>query len=150
MCRKLIKETEEQYYFNLFEKSKNSSKEMWKRLGKILNPNKVKNQTLIKKLFYNGIMQTKNDNISNSINNHFCTVGPKLQQKIDGNIQGSFKDYLPPSNPDTFFLAPVIIPEILKEIEKLDPRKATGPDNIGAKVVLLCAEIFAENLEKNI
>ena len=49
ICRKLIAVTEEQYYFNLFEKSKNSSKEMWKRLGKILNPNKTKNQTLITK-----------------------------------------------------------------------------------------------------
>ncbi len=36
--------------------------------------------------------------------------------------------------------------EVLNEINKLNPRKSPGPDGIGAKLIQLCPDIFADNL----
>ena len=38
--------------------------------------------------------------------------------------------------------------ELLKEIERLNPRKSSGADNIDAKLIQLCPTGFAENLTK--
>ena len=38
--------------------------------------------------------------------------------------------------------------EWLKEIKMLNPRKSSGADNIGARLVQLCPAVFAENLTK--
>ena len=38
--------------------------------------------------------------------------------------------------------------ELLKEIKRLNPRKSSGADNIGARLVQLCPTVFAENLTK--
>ena len=38
--------------------------------------------------------------------------------------------------------------ELLKEVKRLNPRKSSGADNIGARLVQLCRIVFAENLTK--
>ena len=38
--------------------------------------------------------------------------------------------------------------ELLKEINRLNPRKSSGADNIGASLGQLCPTVFAENLTK--
>ena len=43
---------------------------------------------------------------------------------------------------------PVNEHELLKEIKMLNPRKYSGADNIGARLVQLCPAVFAENLTK--
>ena len=49
---------------------------------------------------------------------------------------------------NTFFLSPTSSEEIEREIKNLNKRKSSGPDNIGAKVLKLCPEIFAKLLSK--
>ena len=44
---------------------------------------------------------------------------------------------------NTLFLSPTSVQEIEREIKLLNPKKASGPDNIGAKVMKLCPHIFA-------
>ena len=38
--------------------------------------------------------------------------------------------------------------ELIKEIKSLNPKRSSGPDNISAKIINLCPNIFAENLTK--
>ena len=38
--------------------------------------------------------------------------------------------------------------ELIKEIKSLNPKKSSEPDNISAKIINLCPNIFAENLTK--
>ena len=78
--------------------------------------------------------------ISNIFNDHFSTIGEKVQQKIPIDNSGNFKDYLNKRdkngklyiNPDgsTFFLSPTVPGEIIKIIDALDPTKSTGPNGI--------------------
>ena len=49
---------------------------------------------------------------------------------------------------NTFYLQPVNKHDILKEIRCLDPKKSPGPDGIGAKLIKLAPECFANILTK--
>ena len=74
-------------------------------------------------------------------------VGEELQAQIpDSN--GAFHNYLPDRIEQTFFLMPTTTETVQKEILKLNPKKAPGCDNIGAKILQICPNVFAENLSK--
>ena len=79
------------------------------------------------------------------MNKHFCNVGEELQAQIpDSN--GAFHNHLPDRIEQTFFLMPTTTETVQKEILKLNPKKAPGCDNIGAKILQICPNVFAENL----
>ena len=73
--------------------------------------------------------------IANIFNDHFSTVGSKVDSKIP-RVAGSYKSYLsmigknnkPFLNPpDSFILNAVIPSEVSKIIDSLDLKKSTGP-----------------------
>ena len=145
ILRKCIKKSESNYYTNLFEDKKNASINTWKALGPIINPSKTNRRTGINKIKHNGKLITENKEIANVVNNYFCEVGKNLAEEIP-NRNNDFRQFLPPRIQSTFYLSPVNQQDVLKEIKKLKPRKAAGPDNIGNKIIQLCPELFSYNL----
>ena len=101
----------------------------------------------INRILYNGHHITDKSQICNVMNEYFCGVGKKLQTKMP-DCGGELLNYLPEQIRETFFLSPVVQEELVIEIQKLNPRKSCGPDDIGAKVIQLCLTIFADNLSK--
>ena len=85
---------------------------------------------------------TDSNSISNFMNEYFCQIGKKLQQSIP-NISNGYLTFLADRVNNTFFLSPTSSEEIEREIKNFNTRKSSGPDNIGAKVLKLCPEIFA-------
>ena len=77
--------------------------------------------------------------VSNIFNDHFSTIGSKIEQKIPFQ-QGNFKDYLNRkdsnnkliinSENNSFFLFPTDPEEVKKLIDALDIKKSTGPNGI--------------------
>ena len=57
-------------------------------------------------------------------------------------------NYMPVNIAENFFLQPITAHEIKLEKLKLNPRKYPGDDNIGAKIIQICPDVFAENLAK--
>ena len=57
-------------------------------------------------------------------------------------------NYMPANIAENFFLQLITAHEIKLEILKLNPRKSPGDDNIGAKIIQICPDVFAENLAK--
>ena len=137
------------YYHDLFDNNKNAAYNLWKNLGTVLNPNKKRKSNIIDKLFVNGKVVTDKKEIPTVLNKYFCNIGKNLQRELNVNDDDdSFKRYLPAPRIDSFYLRPTTTDEILLEIQKLNPKKATGPDGISAKILQLCPEIFAVNLTK--
>ena len=118
-----------------------------KTLNPIINPRKTTTRTVINKLVYAGKKITNKQEISDTMNRHFCDNGARLQSELP-NYGNRFLEYLPPRISDTFYLAPTCEDDVLLEIKKMKPMKAPGHDSIGTKVIQLCPEIFAENLSK--
>ena len=81
------------------------------------------------------------------MNECFCQIDKKLQQSIPIISKGHLT-FLADRVNNTFFLSSTSSEEIEREIKNLNTRKSSGPDNIGAKVLKLCPEIFAKLLSK--
>ena len=149
ILRSTLKKAERIYYEQLFNDNKNASFNLWKNLGNILNPAKKRKSCVINKLQNeHGELVFEPDSIANVINDFFCNVGLSLKEKLPHVNNESFKRYLPTPNLNSFYLSPILHSDIVSEINKLKPKKSSGVDGIGATVLQLCPEIFADNLEK--
>ena len=136
------------YHTEMFQSKETSIRELWKHLGTLINKQTNGKPNHIDKILYKGTFHTNNKDISNSMNEHFCKVGESLQSNLpscDGNL---FKQHLPARTINTFVLSHVLYEEIIREIKDLNPKKSTGHDGIGAKIIKLCPDIFATNLCK--
>ena len=142
-----IKNAEDNFYKSLFEDTRTSSYNMWRSLGPVINPGKHKKRASISKMRCDGSFTTNDQIISNHMNKFFCNIGKQLQSVIP-YYGDDYKRYLPQSVNKTFFLTPVHSDNLIKEIKSLNPKKSSGPDNISAKIINLCPNIFAENLTK--
>ena len=145
--RKCLLEAGKVYYNELFENNKDSVFNLWKTLNPIINPRKTTTRTVINKLVYAGKKITNKQEISDTMNRHFCDIGARLQSELP-NYGNRFLEYLPPRISDSFYLAPTCKDDVLLEIKKMKPMKAPGHDSIGTKIIQLCPEVFAENLSK--
>ena len=144
--KRCLKDAETSYYNTIFDNKKNSSGNMWKSLGPIINPGKFRKQTGICKILEQGVRISDKNIIPDILNDHFCNVGERLQSKLPPHNPDEFKQYLPQPIVNSFYLSYVSYREVLNQITKLNPKKAAGHDNIGSKIILLCPEIFARNL----
>ena len=108
---------------------------------------KGKRKTEINRVLYNGQTITNHQAIAEAFNDHFCSIGEKLSNELpDKGTQ--YRTYLKNRIQNTFFLQPVNEHDILTEIRCLDPKKSPGPDGIGAKLIKLAPECFANILTK--
>jgi hypothetical protein len=139
-----------------FEKNKNAISTVWKSIRSLVNmkPGKKSNIKLMDE--NNNIISDPNI-IGNIFNDHFSTLGAKVQQKIP-HEDGDFREYLKKKNklnkaiinPDdhTFFLSPTQPDEIEKIIDKLNPSKSTGPNGIPVFILKLFKGFFSFWLSK--
>ena len=135
------------HFKNILDDFKRSSYNIWRALNPIINPRKKAPLHILNKIVRNGQAITEGHAISESFNEYFCNIGHDLQNAIPKS-SNSYRDFLPERVSQTFYLMPVTTEDIVKEIQSLNPRKSSGPDNIGPKIIQLCPHIFAENLVK--
>ena len=147
LLRTCIRKSESFYYQELFENTKSSAYNLWKQLGPIINNKKKKRGNLINKIIKDGVTFSDAKGIANALNSYFCEIGQELQSKFP-NTDQSFTNYLPTNTTENFFLQPITAHEIKLEILKLNPKKSPGDDNIGARLLQLCSDVFSENLAK--
>ena len=121
-----------------FDKNKNSISTVWKSIRYLVNMKPGKNSS-IKLLDESNNIISDPKIIGNIFNDHFSTLGAKVQQKIP-HQGGDFREYMKRKghdnktmiNPDdhSFFLSPTKPEEIEKIIDKLNSSKSTGPNGI--------------------
>ena len=139
-----------------FEKNKNAISTVWKSIRSLVNMKPGKKSS-IKLTDENDSLISDPKIIGNIFNDHFSTLGAKVQQKIP-NVQGDFRDYLKRKgknnkaviNPDghSFFLSPTIPDEVEKIIDKLNLSKSTGPNGIPVFILKAFKAFFAYWLSK--
>ena len=127
------------YYALQFDKNKNRSADVWKGIRSLVNIIKPPKAASVKLLGAGGDLISDPTKLSNMFNDHFSTVGGKVQDRIPPQ-RGSYRSYLSKRdvngrlfiNPDgvSFYLAPTVPPEVEKLIDGLDPSKSTGPNGI--------------------
>ena len=117
------------YNTDIFEKNKNKSSQVWQNIRKLVNVKAVKSSRI--KLMMDKNIVNDSTEISNVFNNHFSTLGSKVQQKIPIE-RGSYNSYLYKKNkngkffinPDgqVFFLSPTDKKEVSDIIGNLNEK----------------------------
>ena len=85
-------------------------------------------------MIINGNEITDEYEISNSMNDYFCSVGQNIANGLNRSST-NFQQYLKNRISETFYLKPVIEHDVLKQIEKIKIKKSAGPDNIPNKLI---------------
>ena len=129
-----LKQAETDYYHQLFQDRQNYITKFWKEFSHTLNSKKRQNKSHLHKLIINNNSITKNSEISNAMNNYFCTIGKNITDSLP-NTTGHFSDYLVNKIQQTFFLAPVTNQEVYKELIHLKNNKSPGPDDFTPKLI---------------
>lgn len=145
---KSLKTAENDYYKDIFDSRSSSANSLWKYVSPILN-GKKKQPNEINKLKIGDNLITVATHIANYFNDHFCSVGQKLAQKIQSDDnEASYKSYLKKETSilDSFFLSPTTETDVLEEILKLNPKKCGGPDGLKPKLVRESAYYLAKPL----
>ena len=90
---------------------------------------------------------TSDKDISNCMNDYFCTVGNKISDSLSSSDH-HFSYYLRNKINASFFLSAIVEPEVAIELNKLNAKKAPGPDALTPKLIKICGLIFLSPLTK--
>ena len=150
------RQNKKNHFAEQFEKNKNTTANIWKCIRSLVNL-KPSKKSSIKLMDDNQNIISDSTAIAKIFNDHFSTLGAKVQQKIPV-VDGSYNSYLYKKstrgeqiiNPNgvTFFLSPTIPDEISKIIDRLDHRKSTGPNGIPVFILKAFKEFFSYWLSK--
>ena len=86
---------------------------------------------------------TNSHELSNAFNDHFSTIGTKLANEVPLVTDGSrYADYIVSSD-NKFIFSPISSSNVFPLLHKLSKSKATGLDNISAKLIRECADLIS-------
>ena len=118
LLRRCLKEAETYYYQDVFVSNKNSVYNIWKTLNPIVNPKAGSKSTSINELLVDGKVIKDKSNISDAMNNHFCTIGEVLKSDLP-DWGDRYKEYLPARVMNSFFIEPICNDDVGLDINNL-------------------------------
>ena len=140
----LIRKAKRKYFFSKFEQSKNNMKQTWNTINNILG--RGKKQSAHNKFKDDiGNVFVNPEDISNQFNDFFVNVGPKLASNIQSTGKSYFEYLKNPIN-SSMYMKPIVEMDITKIIEKFNPNKSAGDDNIGNFIIKRVAKEIVKPL----
>ena len=102
------------------------------------------NNQLVKEVKVNDISICNSNEISNTFNEHFSTIGPRLAREIP-STSDEVSTYLNnfPENFNKFSFRPTTSSIVFTHLNRLSKTKSTGLDNISVKLIRECADIIS-------
>ena len=144
-----LRKSKQEYFTKKIEDSRGNLKNTWKILRQATG--KGNSATAIGKIKYEGNDISDEQQISDTCNHHFVSIGDKLSRNIE-QTQLSAKETLRsfnalPSKPKFTFklVTPIQVYDILK---KLLNSKATGIHEIPNKILKVCSDIISPHLSQ--
>ena len=86
------------------------------------------------------------EDIANTLNNYFSTIGKKLAENIEKYDTVSYTHFLKNRISSSFLLNAPSIAEVYTELCSLKLKKSTGPDDIPSYFIMLAAPIISPYL----
>ena len=105
------------------------------------------NNTTVKELKLNYAVISNSGELSNAFNDHFSAVGPRLGNEIPtiANNNSSYTNNINVNN-NKFSFSSINCSIVFLHLNKLSRSKATGLDNISAKIIHGCADLISVSL----
>ena len=127
------------------------TKLIWQQIRAIQNSTQNSTKTLPEQLQIENTTITESHEIATKLNEFFATISKRIEQSENlskPNEHSKLIDYINNKVPnDTLFKIPLITPsQVSMFIRKLNPRKATGLDGIGPKILKMACEIISPSI----
>ena len=138
------------YFHKFFMHNLNSTKKIWEGINSLINNrNKRKRPISSIRCPSNRVVTTNAQEISNVLNTHFATVGPKLASAIPA-CKHNFHEYLrlDPSPSSSFLFDPISPLEIETEILSLPENKAHGLYSFPVRILKCASTVISKPLVK--
>ena len=141
----LVRKAKQEYYTAMIDKNSGDSKSMWKILKDLLPRCSTGGITSLE---VNGSLVTSFSEIANIFNNFFTDVGTNLAAQIPSTVRSPMdyvKSYM--KEPATqFSFKPVSAKDVKKLIMNIPNGKATGLDNIQARLLKMSSPAISSSL----
>ena len=114
----------------------------WKTINELTS--RKSNKTVINEMEYNGVNSGDQTDIAEMLNSFFTEIGPRLSRDVT-EVDKSFEEFL--TETDKNFVFEKTTPtRVFALLSKLCKSKATGLDNLSAKLLRECPGVLAESL----
>ena len=142
-----MRNAKREYYATKFLNNKTNPKHAWKTVNEILG--RSQKQNIVQEINLPEKTATSTSELVNVFNDYFTDVGPKIAEQIEYKHNCSFRDFIPQHDPvERFIFQPVNVATVYRLITKLTIPKATGIEEISAKVLKAAAPAIAEPLTR--
>ena len=135
------------YYKKLIESHNNSSKNLWKTFGTIINKNKQTHKKINEIKIGESIINEPKK-IAESFNQFFSEIGIKLANKFQNNNANEYKKYLNNPAEQSLLLYRINYTEIKEAISNLKNSNSSSHDEITSKFVKISSPLLIPALEK--
>ena len=137
-----INSAKKAYYENAFNNCYGDQRKTWKTINELTS--RKSNKTVINEMEYNGVNSGDQTDIAEMLNSFFTEIGPSLSRDVT-EVDKSFEEFL--TETDKNFVFEKTTPtHVFALLSKLCKSKATGLDNISAKLLRECPDVIAETL----
>ena len=134
----VIRAAKHNYYLDKLNKEAGDSKKTWRTVNTLIGR---KQSTLPSSLVHNGISVTDPQAVAESFNNYFSSIGNTLTMN-SSDLQSSYKNYLPPPVPFSFFLMPTTLAELQSIICDIKG-SSSGYDEINIRIIKECSDVIS-------
>ena len=141
-----IKTSKASYYSNAFSQSKGNSRKTWQTINELTS--RRTNNTTVKEFKSNGSIISNSSELSNAFNDYFSTIGLRLASEIPPNDNNNDLSYINNINVNhnKFSFSSTSSSIVFSHLNKLCRSKATGLNNISAKIIRECADLISVSL----
>ena len=137
-----IKNAKMNYYNAFFKDNRRNIKNTWKGINRLIG--NVPKFNKITQMDTGDTVSNDPIEISNILKTHFSRIGPSLASEIK-DTSSNFTDYINPAE-QIFKLAEVSCQAVLNLIQKISSKKASGLDNISARLLKEASPIVTGSL----
>ena len=141
----LMKRSKQAYFDKYFEANWNNIKNTWKGIKSLINLKSVASNVPTVLSLDNGDTITNPYDIANTFNNYFASIAETTKKTIKYSHK-HFSDYLANENGNSIFLQPTDKEEIANIISSLNSNKASGPNSIPYRILLLLKNEISKQL----
>lgn len=135
-----IRHAKVMYYRRCIKDAGKDSRKIWGVLKNSMGVTQKNNK--IKEIEIDGVRYSNDVDIANQLNFSFSTIGERLTPEIP-TTNKSFKDFLPQSQPRSFFLFPINVLTMRDTIRSIKPKKTTDVNGISMFLLNIVADHIA-------
>ena len=142
----LMKKSKQAYFDKYFEANWNNIKNTWKGIKSLITLKSVASNVPTVLSLDNGDTITNPYDIANTYNNYFASIAETTKKKNIKYSHKHFSDYRANENGNSIFLQPTDKEEIANIVSSLNSNKASGPNSIPYRILLLLKNEISKHL----